>query len=210
MSRKAPASTKQDLLCAAQACFAVTGFEATKVEDITARAGIAKGAFYTYFASKDACWKELVDGFLAELRDVVDTHDAAVRARQPLSDRLEAWVQHDVHVFEFCWERRTMLRLLTSGAGGIAYAHLLDEFAQGCARNAESLVRQLMTEGIYRSDIDPKLVASMLGGAYDRLVREQIQRTRRPNLERMLREAQRMFLHGLLTDPSRKTLSKAR
>jgi AcrR family transcriptional regulator len=208
MARRAPASTKSDLLQAAEECFAAHGLDATKIEDITARIGIAKGAFYSYFESKDACWKELVEGFLVRLREVVDDHGVGLSSRAPIPERVEIWLAHDLEVFEFCWENRTLLGMLGNGAGGIAYAHLLDEFARSASCNAEALVRSLIAEGVYQADVDPQVVASMLGGGYDRLARELIRKPKKPNLEAMLREAQRVFLHGLLTDSSRRELSR--
>lgn len=209
MARRAPASTKADLLCAAEACFVAHGLDATKIEDITSRIGIAKGAFYSYFESKEACWRQIVDAFLERLSEAVDTHSAAFNARAPLPKRLEIWLAHDLKVFEFCWENRALLGLLMSGSGGIAYAHLLDEFARRASNNAEVLVRTLIAEGVYEPDIDPALVACMLGGAYDRLARELVHEKKRPDLANMLRNAQRVFLHGLLTDSSRRELVSA-
>lgn len=210
MARPAPASTRDDLLLAAERCFAAHGLDATKVEDITAATGIAKGAFYSYFPSKDACWQEIVEQFLQKLHAAVSVHEAFVRRTDlALPERLELWLEHDLRVFEFCWENRRMLNMLMSGSGGTAYAHLLDEFAQQCAANAEQLVRELVAERVYRDDVEPALVASMLGGAYDRVVRELIRQPKRPDLENLVRQAQRVLLHGLLTDAAKNQVSAA-
>lgn len=54
MPRTKPADERRsDLLDAAQAVFVDKGVAATTLEDITARAGVAKGTFYLYFRSKD-------------------------------------------------------------------------------------------------------------------------------------------------------------
>ncbi len=207
MARRAPPNTKQALLEAAEVCFAAHGLDATKVEDITAQIGIAKGAFYSYFDSKEECWRSIVEGFLGRMRDAVDVHEAAVSStRAPLPERLEIWLAHDLQVFEFCWSNRALLHMMMSGSGGVAYAHLLDEFARRCAKNAETLVAELVREGVYRDDTDPNLVACMLGGAYDRLVREIIREPKRPDLARIVRKAQSLFMHGLLTDEAKTQL----
>ncbi|HEX2678471.1 MAG TPA: helix-turn-helix domain-containing protein, partial [Polyangiales bacterium] len=75
MARRAPASTRSDLLEAAERCFALHGLDATKVEDITAEIGIAKGAFYSYFQSKEECWKQIVEAFLDRLHAAIDVHE---------------------------------------------------------------------------------------------------------------------------------------
>jgi AcrR family transcriptional regulator len=210
MARRAPASTKDHLLEAAEHCFAAHGLEATKVEQITAEAGIAKGAFYSYFESKEECWRQIVERFLAKLKAAVELHEAAVTAsRAPLPARLELWLEHDLRVFEFCWENRTMLHMLTNGSGGTAYAHLLDEFYRRCETNMEAMVRELMSQRVYRADVDPALVACMLGGAYDRFVRELVRSDERPDLAKKARAAQRMVMLGLLTDDARAQLATA-
>jgi AcrR family transcriptional regulator len=52
--------TRRALLNAAKSLFAERGIWATRVEDITERADVAKGAFYSHFRSKDAVVVELV------------------------------------------------------------------------------------------------------------------------------------------------------
>ena len=44
---------KQDLLAIAYRMFITQGYENTSVDDIIAEAGIAKGTYYYYFASKE-------------------------------------------------------------------------------------------------------------------------------------------------------------
>ncbi|HWH32277.1 MAG TPA: TetR/AcrR family transcriptional regulator [Egibacteraceae bacterium] len=46
-------STEQALLDAAERVLVERGLQATKVEDITSEAGVAKGTFYLYFATKE-------------------------------------------------------------------------------------------------------------------------------------------------------------
>lgn len=56
MSRKKSADlekTKQDLLAVGLALFENKGFNATGIQEIADSAGIPKGSFYNYFASKD-------------------------------------------------------------------------------------------------------------------------------------------------------------
>jgi AcrR family transcriptional regulator len=203
MARKAPPNTRFDVLEAAQACFAERGFEATKVEDITLRAGIAKGAFYSYFVSKEQCWQQIVETFLARLGKAVERPEVASERGVPPAQRLETWLAQDVELLEFCWENRVLLGMLMNAAGGAAYAHLLDEFAARAAQNTELRIRELVAEGLYRADVDPKLVATLVAGAYDRLVRELLKHEERPEVETLARQTQRLFVHGLLSEPAR-------
>lgn len=52
--------TRAALLDAAMTLFAERGISGTRVEDVTERADLGKGAFYNYFSSKDALVAELV------------------------------------------------------------------------------------------------------------------------------------------------------
>jgi AcrR family transcriptional regulator len=49
-----------ELVAAALECFAERGFAATKLDDIAAKAGVAKGTVYLYFPSKEELFKAVV------------------------------------------------------------------------------------------------------------------------------------------------------
>jgi len=59
MATKSPGKTRERLVSAAMELFARKGFDKTTVDEIVARAGVAKGTFYLYFKSKDDLIKEL-------------------------------------------------------------------------------------------------------------------------------------------------------
>lgn len=67
--------TRQRIVAAAVALFAEQGFDATSVTEVVARAGVAKGALYHHFASKDdllyEVYRELVERQLAGLREIL-------------------------------------------------------------------------------------------------------------------------------------------
>ena len=51
---------KQQLLDAAEVLFAEHGYAQTRIADICAAAGVAKGLFYWYFPTKESLFAELV------------------------------------------------------------------------------------------------------------------------------------------------------
>jgi AcrR family transcriptional regulator len=69
------AGTRERIVAAAVSLFAEQGFDATSVNQVVARAGVAKGALYHHFASKDdllyEVYGELVDRQLAGLREIL-------------------------------------------------------------------------------------------------------------------------------------------
>ncbi|MDQ2838460.1 MAG: TetR/AcrR family transcriptional regulator [Actinomycetota bacterium] len=75
MTVVAEAGTRQRIVAAAVALFAEQGFDATSVNQVVARAGVAKGALYHHFESKDdllyEVYRELVDRQLAGLNAIL-------------------------------------------------------------------------------------------------------------------------------------------
>jgi len=78
---------RRALLDAAIALFAERGIHATRVEDITERADLGKGAFYNYFVSKDSLVAELLhEGIeLLESRYLKDVDRRASQAERASS-----------------------------------------------------------------------------------------------------------------------------
>ena len=80
----ADSGVRERLVSAAAEVFAVSGYHASRVSDIVARAGVAQGTFYLYFPSKEAVFLELVDRFftrtLAETLGAADPAEAATAA----------------------------------------------------------------------------------------------------------------------------------
>jgi len=61
------AATVADILAAARRLFATTGFEATSIDGIAAKAGVAKGAVYHHFDSKEEIFTRVLEDVQAEI-----------------------------------------------------------------------------------------------------------------------------------------------
>ncbi|MGC9951852.1 MAG: TetR/AcrR family transcriptional regulator [Bryobacteraceae bacterium] len=68
--QKRSLATRQKLLDAGRNLFAEQGYHATSIQAIASRAGIAAGAFYTYYRSKRQLLIVLMTELLARLRDL--------------------------------------------------------------------------------------------------------------------------------------------
>lgn len=203
MPRLADRRAKIELLRAAEAEFAEHGLSAAKVEDITSRAGVSKGAFYLHFDSKEDCWREIVEGFIARLAARIEPPIAIAQASPATAEQMLAlWRAQDVATLEICWQNRALLGMLLSGGGGAPYSYLIDEFAERAAAQAETWVRYARAVGLYREDIDEAITATIIAGAYDRLARELIKRPKRPDIEAWCRQVQDLFMRGLLREPA--------
>lgn len=129
----AAASRRANILDAARHCFAVHGIHVS-VDEICERAGISKGAFYVYFASKDAAIQALAQdhGRIVHEFAEVDSLDKLARkiadlttSRSTASKRLEleTWT-HALKVPALrsaLWRNiDEMRRSLESGIGTVA------------------------------------------------------------------------------------------
>ncbi len=109
----APSTRKQAILDAALTVFAERGFEAARLDDIAARAGVAKGTLYLYFKDKETLFEELLRGavspILAGVTALAEAPD--VPFAQAL-DTLYGFFEREV----LATDRKLLLRLvLTEG-----------------------------------------------------------------------------------------------
>jgi AcrR family transcriptional regulator len=199
MPRIADPRTRIVLLRAAEAVFSDRGLAKAKVEDITTRAGVSKGAFYLHFEGKEDCFRQIVEGVLARLAVSAKTPSPeTVTGPNDVPKLLESKLSESVELFEFCWQNRGIMKMILDGGGGSPYAYLIDEFAAGIVQQSEAWIAHAVTVGLYRSDIDPAIVARLISGTYERLVRELIKQPRRPDIEAWARQAQQLLTRGVL------------
>src|SRR5258706_15384253 len=97
---------KEQLLAAAQELFAANGFANTRIADICAAAGVAKGLFYWYFPTKESVVVELVRDMRQRLRR------AQARAMDPAAPPLERIRQGAEASVRFIAEHRAYFALL--------------------------------------------------------------------------------------------------
>jgi AcrR family transcriptional regulator len=84
-------ATKRKLLAAAKRIFAQDGFEAARLEDIAARAGYTRGAFYANFDSKEDIFFVLLEEWV---RERIESVTAALRKRKNPLEKLAALREH--------------------------------------------------------------------------------------------------------------------
>jgi len=94
--RTRPAEERLDqLMTAAQELFLAHGVAATSVEHITARAGVAKGTFYLYFASKDEMLLALGERFAHDHLAAINRALGKLRP-DDWEGRLAAWAKSSI------------------------------------------------------------------------------------------------------------------
>jgi AcrR family transcriptional regulator len=150
--------TRTRILEAALRRFANYGYNAASVDEICADAGVSKGAFYHHFASKQAIFLALLEGWL------VSVDATLASARQPtvpatllnMADMLPdifATADGRLPMFLEFWLQAS--RDETVWAATIApYQRYQQYFAE--------MVRQGVTEGSFRPDIDAQAAAQAI------------------------------------------------
>lgn len=98
--------TLRALLDAAAQEFGTEGFHATGITDITRRAGVAPGSFYTYFAGKEEIFRALVTDLSAQVKLHVTPHVLA--APDALSKERAALA----HYLAFASEQQLIYRIV--------------------------------------------------------------------------------------------------
>jgi AcrR family transcriptional regulator len=104
------AARRDAILEAALDEFYARGFAAARLDDVAARAGVAKGTIYLYFADKEALFEELVR---FQLYPVIGSFEAALKSDLPL----RALVDQAIEIFShqvFGTRRALIMRLIMS------------------------------------------------------------------------------------------------
>jgi AcrR family transcriptional regulator len=198
MSRVADPKAKITLLHAAEQVFAERGLVGAKVEEIARRAGVSKGAFYLHFESKEAALKQLVESFLARCQSYFASPSAYPDLPDDPDDLVEFALARDVQMFEFLWQNRAFLRILPTCCQG-DYDYLMVAFRAEIAQTTREWVDHWRRQGIFRSDVEPDLAATLIGGAYNELSLKMIQAEKKPPLEAWLRFALETFFRAFGT-----------
>jgi AcrR family transcriptional regulator len=129
MPRPSDPHARARLLDAARVVFSERGLDRAKVEDITTRAQLSKGAFYLHFESKEEAFRELLAGLVSHLERMLDETSDQQLATGPgdanFALYLDACHVKNVEIYEFIWENRALMAMLLEGGGTATYAHLM-------------------------------------------------------------------------------------
>lgn len=157
------AETRRRLVAAATELFAREGLRRTTSTQIARAAGVAAGTFYLHFADKEALFREIAFGALAELRARMD---AAHRAAPPA---LEAQLRARMEcLIAFAGERRDLIRIVF-GRGHEA-GTIGDEMADELFPGVEARLRERITEGRADPGLHPAVAAQALIATWTRIV----------------------------------------
>ncbi len=166
--RKSKAERRGELLDAARDVFVEKGFAAASVDDIVARAGVARGTFYLYFQDKRAVFEALVDDFLSRISACVKSIDLR-EGTPPPTDQLRANIHR---VVTLALSEPTIVKLALFDATGLDPE--LDEKLHGYYEALRRLIAESLEMGqalgMVRDGDRRAMMAIGLGGLKEVLV----------------------------------------
>lgn len=188
------------------------GLHRARIEDITARSGVSKGAFYLHFESKEALFEEALRAFearlqalgeqrLLEMKDFTAQHGALNAAdfagqtpRGQAFIALEA--QHDRRVLELMWEERQVFDVLLRGCKGTRFDGMVWELTTREVERVQGDFERFKAAGCCRADIPSDVYASMLVGAWLMIARKMAAHDQKPDFEQWLEALHRLVREG--------------
>jgi AcrR family transcriptional regulator len=156
------AARREAILDAALDEFSARGFAAARLDDVAARAGVAKGTIYLYFADKEALFQELVR---FQLYPVLGTFEAALASDLPLRKITELAVEIFAREI-FGTRRKQVMRLIISE--GPRFPALAEFYYREVLGRILKVVRARLVRALERGEIaDDTLIRfpQLLGAA---------------------------------------------
>lgn len=192
-ARPAIGDKREAILRAAISVFAHNGYFNSKVADIAREAGVADGTVYLYFKSKEeilhSIFDRSVEKAIAEARKLLEQiDDPREKLRQIALLHLERLgADRDLAVV-FQVELRGSTKFMEefSAAGFAEYLGLI-----------RSSIEEGQREGVFRKDLNAKVVAKILFGALDEMATNWILSKRRYKLGPMADPVLDIFLNGV-------------
>src|SRR6476660_7509698 len=184
---------REAILRAAIAVFAHNGYFNSKVADIAREAGVADGTVYLYFKSKEeilhSVFDRSVDEAIAEAKKIVETiNDPNEKPREIALLHLERLGDDRDLAVVFQVELRGSTKCMEefSAAGFAEYLALI-----------RSTFEEGQKAGLFRPELNAKVVAKVLFGALDEMATNWILSKRRYKLAPMADQVLDIFLSGV-------------
>jgi AcrR family transcriptional regulator len=201
MARPPDPEARTRLLHAARFEFVEHGLDGAKVEHITRRAGLSKGAFYLHFPSKADAFNELIGSVMSQLNGLISnaTRTFAPTKPEDAEPFLKQWVDADLELFQFLLEHRGVVGLILEGGGSGSTQHLIEEFALQTERQTALYVQMGIDAGLYRADLNVESTAAFIAGGYDRVARRLLCATEPQDLRALIQLWQQQVIRGIGT-----------
>ncbi|HXZ45442.1 MAG TPA: TetR/AcrR family transcriptional regulator [Pseudolabrys sp.] len=174
-ARRARSVERRDaILAAALDEFSARGFEATRLDDVARRAGVAKGTIYLYFRDKETLFQELVRTMLTPVVGTVEAMSAENLPLAVLADRIVELFVREVYETR----RKDVIRLIISE--GRRFPKLAEFYYREVLARIIPAVRSLLRHAAARGEVPeglaefpqiiaaPGLLAIIWNGLFER------------------------------------------
>jgi TetR/AcrR family fatty acid metabolism transcriptional regulator len=184
---------REAILRAAITVFAHNGYFNSKVADIAREAGVADGTVYLYFKSKEEILHSVFD------RSVDEALEAARKRVKQIADPRERLrrIAH-MHLERLGADRDLAVVFQVELRGSTKF---MEEFSAAGFAEYLALIRATFEEGqragLFRPELNAKVVAKILFGALDEMATNWILSKRRYKLAPMADQVLDIFLNGV-------------
>ena len=175
-TRELRAAERRDaILTAALEEFSLSGYAATRLDDVAKRAGVAKGTIYLYFADKETLFQELVR---SHITPIIGAFEQAAEADIPMRAVADRFI--DMFVREIYGTRRkdVIRMVLTEGP---RFPKLAEFYHREVVSRAMGAVRGVLRRAVERGELKddtlvrfpqllvaPGIVTILWNGLFDR------------------------------------------
>ncbi|MFF2484724.1 TetR/AcrR family transcriptional regulator [Paenibacillus sp. NPDC058071] len=191
-SARKPIDRRKQTVEAAAKSFAMFGYKATTMDLIAKLAGVGKGTIYTFFATKEELFEEIIRQLTCEIKEVADEKiDRSKPFFENLNNALHGVLQfrqkHELFMKlnQELWDVRTP-----------AVQEALDNIEKAIVGFTEQEVRRGMEQGELVSD-NPELTAYLIFRTYIALAIEWGRKREPLSREEISGHITRLFQHGL-------------
>ena len=195
-SRNGGSGKRESILRAATRVFARNGYFNSKVADIARAADVADGTVYLYFKSKEEILHSIFDQNMAEA--IVSGRKLIEKISEP-SEKLRRIAT--LHLERLGADRDLAVVFQVELRGSTKF---MREFSAAGFAEYLDLLRKTFEEGqrsgVFRKDLNAKVVSKILFGALDEMATNWIISKRSYKLEPMADVVMDVFLHGVISE----------
>jgi AcrR family transcriptional regulator len=150
--------TRDRLIEAAEVVFTRDGYLDAKISDIAATAGVANGSFYTYFESKEAIFRTVI-------QVVIDEMYVAATVPEDVEHEPHVRIEHATRAYMQAYrEHAGLMGILEQVATfNPGFRDMRRGIRQAFRTRTEKGLRRLQREGRIDPDLSPKCTAEALG-----------------------------------------------
>lgn len=159
-SKQEKEQQKQNIIDAAIKVFSKKGYTKTTVEEISKKAGVAKGLIYYYFKNKDAVFRECISSIRTQMKNYIEENV------DPELSAFERIRQRTLNLLKFFTDNREKFILFTDQSQNKKLSQkerkrMLKEFLEGIDRSSGRF-EEAKAEGTIAEDSDCRSLSLML------------------------------------------------